>query len=153
MQEADKIEAEGVFVTMFVEDGLRGCIGYVSGIDSVHDAVAELTRKAATEDPRFSPIQKNELDAVRIEISLLGAFEVISPTDEIRIGTHGLVIEHGRNRGLLLPQVASSRNWSREDFLGAVCHKAGLHPEILTDPKTTLKRFQCTKLEANLRDL
>jgi AmmeMemoRadiSam system protein A len=83
---------------------------------------------AAREDPRFAPVSPSELDDLDIEVSVLGPLEQIDPfaADAIVIGRHGLVVEQGRRRGLLLPQVATEWNMDRETFLGHTCAKAGL---------------------------
>jgi uncharacterized protein len=62
---------------------------------------------------------------------VLGPLEPIDPFDEhaFEIGRHGLVVEHGVRRGLLLPQVATEWNWDREMFLSQTCVKAGLPPD------------------------
>jgi len=65
-----------------------------------------------------------------IELSLLGPLEPIAGAGEIEIGRHGLVIEKGRRRGLLLPQVATEWGWDRETFLAQTCHKAGLERDV-----------------------
>ena len=71
------------------------------------------------------------LDAVeqvltRIEISVLGPLEAIDGPSQIEVGRHGLVVELGWHRGLLLPQVATEWRWDAETFLAHTCHKAGL---------------------------
>jgi uncharacterized protein (TIGR00296 family) len=59
---------------------------------------------------------------------VLGPLEPIDPHDPaaIEIGRHGLVVEQGWRRGLLLPQVATEWGWDRETFLAHTCAKAGL---------------------------
>ena len=59
-------------------------------------------------------------------MSLLGPLEPLAVPEDIEVGRHGLVVEQGWQRGLLLPQVASERQWDREMFLAQTCHKAGL---------------------------
>jgi len=83
---------------------------------------------AAQEDPRFQPVRAAELDGLDVEVSVLGPLERIDPNDPatIVIGTHGLVVEQGARRGLLLPQVAIEWRWGREQFLAQTCIKAGL---------------------------
>jgi uncharacterized protein (TIGR00296 family) len=46
--------------------------------------------------------------------------------EEIEVGRHGLIVEQGTRRGLLLPQVAIEHGWNREAFLEHTCLKAGL---------------------------
>jgi uncharacterized protein (TIGR00296 family) len=54
--------------------------------------------------------------------------EAVDPFDPsaFEIGRHGLVVEQGSRRGLLLPQVATEWGWTREEFLQRTCQKAGL---------------------------
>ena len=120
--------ASGVFVTIKVGGQLRGCLGTLESRDLAIDVV-RCAADAATEDPRFPPVDESELLALSVEVSVLGPLEPIDPHDPgaVVIGQHGLVAEQGRRRGLLLPQVASERGWSREEFLDQTCVKAGLH--------------------------
>ena len=79
-------------------------------------------------DPRFAPVSPAELEGISIDISVLGPLEPIDPRipDSIVIGRHGLVVEQGRHRGLLLPQVAPEWGWTTNQFLAQTCVKAGL---------------------------
>ncbi len=124
------MEPSGVFVTLRQEGDLRGCIGYVEPKIPLIDAVKEVAVKAATEDPRFLPLSGKELDATQIEISVLSGLSQIEDTGTIEIGKHGLVIDAGFTRGLLLPGVAVEFHWTREQFLDHTAAKAGLSPEI-----------------------
>jgi len=89
--------------------------------------VQECAVAAATEDPRFPPVSPKELSFLRIEISVLTPLFPILP-DEVEVGRHGLMVEQGRMRGLLLPQVPVEWGWDRETFLDQACVKAGLPP-------------------------
>jgi AmmeMemoRadiSam system protein A len=121
----------GAFVTLRLDGTLRGCIGYLERDRPLVEVVASSAVSAASEDPRFLPIDVKELEAAHIEISVLGPLEPIVPPDpaEIQIGRHGLVIEQGVRRGLLLPQVAVEWEWGAEAFLAHTCIKAGLPPD------------------------
>jgi len=119
----------GAFVTLHKHDALRGCIGLIEPSRPLFRTVIEMARSAALEDPRFAPVQPLELDDIHIEISVLSPVEPVSDVDEIQIGTHGLIIRKGFRSGLLLPQVASERNWTRLEFLRQTCIKAGLAPD------------------------
>jgi len=116
----------GVFVTLRKKGELRGCIGYVEGIAPLWRAVQDNAVSAATRDPRFEPVTPRELQDISIELSVMSPLERISSADEVVVGRHGLVIEKGLNRGLLLPQVATEQGWDRETFLKGVCRKAWL---------------------------
>jgi AmmeMemoRadiSam system protein A len=113
------------FVTLTRKGRLRGCIGYTEASVSLCKTVQECAVAAATEDPRFPPVGPAEVDALRIEISVLTPLAPIRPM-EVEVGVHGLLVRKGGRRGLLLPQVAVEHGWDRETFLSAVCEKAGL---------------------------
>jgi AmmeMemoRadiSam system protein A len=115
----------GAFVSVYVDDDLRGCMGRVDADTPLYLAVEQLAVAAATRDPRFDPVRMEELKQTRLEISVLSAVTRIV-ADDIEIGRHGLVITRGPRRGLLLPQVAVKHGLSREQFLDETCGKAGL---------------------------
>jgi AmmeMemoRadiSam system protein A len=118
----------GVFVTLKNRNSgdLRGCIGHMYGEKPLREAVRDCTIESATRDRRFSPLQAGEEQTVLIEISVLTPPQKIATINEIQIGTHGLIITRGMHRGVLLPQVPLEWGWSRDDFLKAICEKAGL---------------------------
>ena len=84
-----------------------------------------------TEDPRFAAVTPDEAPGLSIEISVLGPLEPIDPhaPGAVVVGRHGLVVEQQDHRGLLLPQVASERGWTVEEFLRQTSIKAGLPPD------------------------
>ncbi|PYR31083.1 MAG: hypothetical protein DMF92_06620 [Acidobacteria bacterium] len=116
----------GAFVTIRKAGDLRGCIGHIEPGDRLVDVVARCAVAACSADPRFPAIAPSELPQVDIELSLLGPLEAIAGADDVEIGRHGLVVEMGRQRGLLLPQVATEWDWDRQTFLAQTCQKAGL---------------------------
>lgn len=124
-------DASGVFVTIKHRGQLRGCLGTLQLHAPLASEVARCARDSATEDPRFPPLRPSELADTSLEISVLGPLELIDPAVEgaVVIGTHGLVVEQGHRRGLLLPQVAVEWGWTPEQFLRQTCHKAGLPPD------------------------
>jgi AmmeMemoRadiSam system protein A len=121
-------EASGAFVTLKREGRLRGCIGTLECRRPLAEEIARVAASAAREDPRFPPLSAAELEGLDVELSVLGPLEEIDPRDAgaIEIGRHGLVVEDGRRRGLLLPQVATEWGWDREQFLSQTSVKAGL---------------------------
>ena len=121
-------DASGVFVTIKQRGELRGCLGTLRLDRSLPEEVARCARDSAARDPRFAPLEAADWRESSLEISVLGPLEPVDPTDEdaIVVGRHGLVVEQGRHRGLLLPQVAVEWGWTREQFLRQTCRKAGL---------------------------
>lgn len=131
----------GAFVTLHKGDDLRGCIGYIEGVKSLIETVRDVAEKAAIEDYRFLPVTKEELYDIQIEISVLSPLRLIKDINEIEVGKHGLIIEQGGYRGLLLPQVATEYGWDRETFLNQTAHKAGLSSDQWKNPKTRIFTF------------
>jgi uncharacterized protein len=119
--------ASGVFVTIKRRGELRGCLGTLEDEVDLAREVARCAADSATEDPRFSAVSSGELPELHLELSVLGPLERIPPSpDAFTVGTHGLVVEQGHRKGLLLPQVAVEWGWTPEQFLRQTCVKAGL---------------------------
>jgi len=117
----------GTFVSLYVDDELRGCIGTFSEEEALYKNVKKMAVSAATTDTRFSPILSEELDRLSIEVSVLTPRTRIYDISDIVIGKHGIFMTRGLNRGTLLPQVAVTQNWNIEEFLGNCSkYKAGM---------------------------
>lgn len=152
-QDADFLHALGApvfhekwatFVTLTLNGELRGCIGNLEACDSAVNSVRCNVRYAAFNDCRFSPLSKEELAKIRVEVSVLtqsrkleyrDAAELVS---KLRPLVDGVILRKGGCSATFLPQV-----WEQlpepESFLSHLCHKAGLpadcwccdHPDIL----------------------
>lgn len=124
-------EKRGTFVTLKKHGELRGCIGNLAAVASIVEGVKHNALHAAFDDSRFRPVEKNELAAIEVEISILTEPTPVtyaSAEDLIRIlqvGIDGVIIRKGVQGATFLPQV-----WEQlpdpEDFLGHLCRKAGL---------------------------
>jgi AmmeMemoRadiSam system protein A len=133
-------ESRGAFVTLHIGKKLRGCVGQIEPRNSLAITVARCAISAAREDDRFNPVQPDEVPKLTIEISVLSPPRTIA-LNEIHIGTHGLIVERGPFRGLLLPQVATERNWTAEKFLAETCLKAGLAGDAWKSKETQIFGF------------
>ncbi len=131
----------GGFVTLDKNGRLRGCIGYVQAVKPLNETVSEMAVQAALHDPRFAPVTAREVQDLEIEISVLSPLMPVMDIAEIEVGRDGLVIRAGGASGLLLPQVASERNWDRETFLDQTCVKAGLPAGSWRREGVTILRF------------
>ena len=117
----------GAFVSLHKYGRLRGCIGHFGEDYPLHEIVAEMARAAAFEDPRFTPVTREELDDIDIEISVLTPMRRIQSIDEFELHRHGIYIRKGFRSGTFLPQVADEVNWTKEEFIGHCSQdKAGL---------------------------
>lgn len=147
-------EKKGIFVTIhsYPENELKGCIGFPEPIFSLNKALVQAAKAAAFSDPRFMPIQKEDLDKIILEVSVLTKPEKIEVDraedyeKKIKIGAHGLVVECKSCRGLLLPQVALEHQMDQEQFLCCTCEKAGLPSEAWKD----IKQVKIYKFQAQI---
>ena len=117
----------GAFVSLHKQGRLRGCIGHFGEDVPLYEIVAEMARAAAFEDPRFSPVRREELEDIDIEISVLTPMRRIQSLDEFKLHRHGIYIRKGYRSGTFLPQVADEVNWTKEEFVSHCSQdKAGL---------------------------
>ena len=117
----------GAFVSLYVNQKLRGCIGTFSEEEALYKNVMNMAISAATDDSRFSSIHASELSQLELEISILTPRQRINDPSEIIIGRHGIYIKLGGSRGTLLPQVAVTQGWTVKEFLGNCSkYKAGI---------------------------
>lgn len=119
-------QKSGAFVTITKDGQLRGCIGFIEALYPLYQSVAKAARSAACQDPRFYPVQPNELNDIKLEISVLYPPVKVENIEEIKVGRDGLIIKQDMHQGLLLPQVAMEYGWNCEQFLEQTCVKAGL---------------------------
>lgn len=134
----------GVFVTLYCNGTLRGCVGTLGNSEALHHAVARLAVAAAFEDYRFPPVCEEELDELTIEISVLSPPREIATPDEIELGRHGLILTRDGNRAVFLPKVASEQGWDRMTLLEQLCRKAGLPTDAWRWEGTKLFVFTVT---------
>jgi len=140
-------EKRGVFVTLKKNGDLRGCIGFVQPILPLKAAIPQATLAAATEDPRFHPVQTEELPAISLEVTVLTVSEPLAGAPEeranhITVGRHGLIIQGMGRSGLLLPQVAPEWGWNETEFLDQTCRKAGLPAGCWKRPEIQVLTFE-----------
>ena len=130
-------EKRGVFVTLNTKNErkeLRGCIGRPYPVLPLGEAIILSAINAAREDPRFYPVELNEVGYLFIEVTILTIPKHIKakPRDipeNIVIGRDGLIVSTKLSSGLLLPQVAVEHGFDSTEFLCQTCIKAGLMPD------------------------
>ena len=131
-------ERSATFVTLKQAGGLRGCVGSLQAVRALRDDVRVNAVAAAFRDPRFAPLEASELPRTSLEVSLLSAEERIEAVSErhllaqLRPGVDGVILEYGRYRATLLPQVWEQVSDPR-DFLAALKVKAGLPEDFWTE--------------------
>jgi AmmeMemoRadiSam system protein A len=134
LEEACFRENRGSFVCLKLDGQLRGCIGSLVGEGPLAEGVRRNAVSAAFQDPRFPPLAAEELERVRIEVSVLTDPQPLHYEDgadlaaKLRPHVDGVVIRKGLAGATFLPQV-----WEQlpqaDGFLSHLCLKAGLPPD------------------------
>lgn len=141
----------GVFVTLNYlsnnKEYLRGCVGFPVAEKTLYQSVIEAAIAAATQDPRFEPINKKDIENIIFEVSVLSPPEKIEVQNRkdyknhIKIGRDGLILKCKYGSGLLLPQVPMELNWDIDEYLANICYKAGAPPDAWLMPESQLFKF------------
>jgi uncharacterized protein len=143
----------GVFVTLNYIDNhkqqsLRGCVGFPIAEKTLCLSIIDASIAAATQDPRFPPVDKKELAEIVFEVSILTLpkeVKVQNPMEymnAIKIGRDGLILACKHGSALLLPQVPVEHNWDVEDYLANLCYKAGAPPDTWLIADSKIYSFQ-----------
>ena len=125
---------QGVFVTLNrrrpeearTHGRLRGCIGQAEPTFPLYYGTVQAALDAALRDPRFEPVRAAELPGLEVEVTVLSPRRPVASWRDIRLGTHGIVLQKGDKAALFLPQVATEQGWSLDETLTALAEKAGL---------------------------
>ena len=141
----------GVFVTLHREKKLRGCLGTCFPKRSLYETVIEMTQGVALNDYRFSPVSRDELSDIRIELSVISAIELVVEPLSLEVGRHGLYVAYEDKKGVLLPQVATEHGWDIEMFLSQVCLKADLPQNAWKRQDTKVSSFTALIIEESRR--
>ncbi|MBC8207711.1 MAG: AmmeMemoRadiSam system protein A [Desulfobulbaceae bacterium] len=141
----------GTFVTLKLDGQLRGCIGNIEPHGSLAESVLRNSISAAVHDTRFQPLSGDELDRVRIEVSILTLPEPLNYDDSedlvssLKPGIHGVILRLGqRHAATFLPQV-----WEQlpqpEQFLDQLCRKAGVNHSAWREEQPTIEVYEVEK--------
>lgn len=130
----------GVFVSIHKFGMLRGCIGtFLPTRSNIAEEIINNAISASTEDPRFIPIKKEELEDLDINVDVLTAPEDISSKDELDPKRYGVIVSSGLKRGLLLPDLEGVD--TIDEQIDIAKRKAG----ITDNEVITLKRFEVVR--------
>ncbi len=141
----------GSFVTLQEDGELRGCIGYMTGIDDLYRQVVSLAREAAFNDYRFPPLRRDELDLITIEISVLTEPKAIDSLQSFKLGEDGIIMTLNNQRAVYLPQVAIETGWNKAELLSSLSRKAGLPPNAWQNENASFMTFNAEVFsESNL---
>ena len=96
----------GTFVSLHEHGRLRGCIGTIAAMKkNIAEEIIQNAVSACSGDPRFDPVRADELKSLEISVDVLGELEPIDSPEELDVKRYGVVVSHGRKRGLLLPNL------------------------------------------------
>lgn len=130
-------ERAGAFVSIHENGKLRGCIGTIAPTaENVAREIVQNAISAATRDPRFSPIEKEELPFLEISVDVLGEPEPVRSADELDVRRYGVIVSSGGKRGLLLPDLEGVD--TAEQQIRIASQKGG----IRENEKKTIQRFE-----------
>jgi AmmeMemoRadiSam system protein A len=139
-------QKRGIFVTLKLHGRLRGCIGHILGDEPVKKNIWRMTLAAAFEDRRFPPLTLDELEGLKIHISLLTEPVPVKSYKDIRTGTDGIIVSYGWKKGVYLPEVATETGWDAKTFFeSCAMEKAGLLEQEL--PEAAIEVFQTEGFE------
>lgn len=131
----------GVFVSLKEEGRLRGCIGTITPVQkNIAEEIIANAISASTKDPRFHPVQPDELDKLVYSVDVLGTPEAITSPDELDVKRYGVIVTKGRKRGLLLPNLDGVD--TVEDQITIAKQKAGISTY---DDAVQLERFEVVR--------
>ncbi len=127
----------GTFVSIHKDGQLRGCIGTILPTCScIADEIMQNAISAGTNDPRFPMIKEDELPYLEMSVDVLDAPEPIDSPDQLDVKRYGVIVSHGRKRGLLLPNLDGVD--SVEQQIDIARQKGG----IREDEDYSLERFE-----------
>ncbi|MCL1824271.1 MAG: AmmeMemoRadiSam system protein A [Oscillospiraceae bacterium] len=138
---AELLEKEaGVFVSLKKHGVLRGCIGTILPTKpSVAEEILRNAISACSEDPRFPPIEENELDALEYSTDVLMPPEIINSLEMLDVKKYGVIVTSGYKRGLLLPNLDGVD--TVEEQVAIAMRKAGITPDEIIN----LERFEVVR--------
>ena len=139
----------GAFVTISINNALRGCIGSIVGQEPLYVNVWRMAASAAFSDPRFPPLTLAEWRSdVELDISVLDELTLCPSPEAVEVGRHGLVLQYQNQSGVFLPQVPVEQGWDRLAYLDNLCLKAGLPMGSWIQPGAQLFWYEAVVFKA-----
>ncbi|MBS1371051.1 MAG: AmmeMemoRadiSam system protein A [Lentisphaeria bacterium] len=136
-------ERRACFVTLHDCAGnLRGCIGNLEAFEPLRENLVRNALNAAFSDPRFPPLDPEELAETLIEVSILTPPEPIADPTQFLIGVDGIILRQGARGAVFLPQVALEQGWNQTTTLEYLSRKAGLPADSWRQPGALFQTFR-----------
>lgn len=130
----------GVFVSLKKHGNLRGCIGTIAPTyNNIAEEIAENAVSAAIRDPRFNPVEQEELPELDISVDILTDPGPVQGMEDLDPHRYGVIVTAGGRRGLLLPDLEGID--TVEEQVAIARQKAGIGP----GEKVRLERFEVVR--------
>jgi hypothetical protein len=139
-------EPLGAFSTLRSRGELRGCIGMFASSRPLAAILPQVVRDSALSDHRFYPVKEHELPDIELELSLLTPAQRVDSTDEIKIGSHGVILNVDGKKSVFLPEVATEQGWDLDTTLSMLARKAGVALEAWKSPNASFFVFNTVKI-------
>jgi AmmeMemoRadiSam system protein A len=125
----EMLQPAAVFVSLHLADGrLRGCRGSVAPTEpTLAEAIISTAIASAVDDPRFPPMIISEMAGLQVKVDILSPMEPVIDVGTLNVRTYGILIQSGKRRALLLPDIEMVQSVDQQ--LTLVRRKAGLSPE------------------------
>jgi len=135
-------ERRGVFVSLKKRGNLRGCIGtYIPQHENIAQEIIHNAVSAATQDPRFPPLQEEELPLLNISVDILSSPEKVNSLEELDPKKYGVIVERDWRKGLLLPDIEGVDTVGEQIRIALA--KAGISPhERFNIYRFTVDRYE-----------
>jgi len=128
----------GVFICLKKHGELRGCIGTISPVtECLASEIIRNAISASSEDPRFPPVGKDEIDGIEYTVDVLYPPEPVLDPEELDPGRYGVIVSKGIRRGLLLPDLDGVDTVEQQLYIAM--QKAGISPD---EPDVEIQRFK-----------
>jgi len=132
----------GVFVSIKKNGRLRGCIGTIMPTTgSIAEEIIINAVSAGTRDPRFDPVEEEELDRLVYSVDVLEKPEPVGSMEQLDVKKYGVIVKSGARSGLLLPNLDGIE--TVQDQVRIALQKAGIRP----GEKYSIERFEVTRHE------
>lgn len=132
----------GVFVSLHKKGRLRGCIGtFLPTQKSIAEEIIKNAISAATQDPRFPPVEEKELADLEVSVDILNTPEPVKSKEDLDPRKYGVIVIRGWQRGLLLPGLEGVDTTHQQ--LEIAKQKAGLSG--VPDKELEIHRFTVTR--------
>ncbi len=132
----------GAFVTLHnIGGSLRGCIGTFSPVrENLAYEIRDNAIAAATRDPRFSPVEPEELPNIIVNVDVLSPYEPVKTVEELDPKRYGIIVQKGWRRGLLLPDIEGVNTIEEQIRIAKL--KAGIFDDDFEIFKFTVERYR-----------